>query len=127
MMQSHHSFDFVFLRTLSQAHEETAQIHPACVAEEDGTAWVVGVDEGAEERVEVVRGGGEIEEWWGGEGAVDVGVEVWHAVHRGGGEEEGCAEDADGGGGEGDFDGVVDVCIVDRGQLDVAGKWQRSV
>ena len=38
-----------------------------------------------------------------------MGVEVWHAGYGGGGGYECGAEDADGGGGEGYFRGVVDV------------------
>lgn len=71
------------------------------------------VQEGAQEGVEVVGGGGEVEPGWGEEG-VDVGVEGGHAGYGGGGGDEGGAEDADGGGGHGDFDGVVDVL---RGEL----------
>ena len=66
------------------------------------------VEEFAEERVEVVGGGGEVEPGWG-EGLVDGGVEGGHAGDGGWVVDEGAAEDADGGGGHCDFDGVVDV------------------
>lgn len=45
----------------------------------------------------------------GGEEGVDVGVEGGHAGDGGRVRDESRAEDADGGGGHGDFDGVVDV------------------
>lgn len=68
----------------------------------------MGVEEGAQEGVEVVGGGGEVEPGWG-EGLVDVGVEGWHAGYRGGIVDEGAAEDAEGEGGHGYFYRVVDV------------------
>ena len=41
------------------------------------------MEEGAEEEVEVVRGGGEVEPGWV-EGGGDLGVEVWHAGYGSG-------------------------------------------
>ena len=66
------------------------------------------MQECAQERVEVVRGGGEVEPGWV-EGGGDLGVEFWHSGYGGGVGDEGATEDTNGGGGHGDFDGVVDV------------------
>lgn len=98
----------VSFRALGQGGEESAEIHPAGLAQEDGARWVVLVEEGAEEWVEVVGGGGEVEPGWG-EGLRDVGVEIGHGGDGGGFGDEGGSEDADWGGGHGYFYGVVDV------------------
>ena len=69
------------------------------------------VDEGVEERVEVVGGGGEVGPCYGGgELLLDVGVEFGHAGDGDGVGDESGAENTDWGGGHCDFDGVVDVC-----------------
>lgn len=66
--------------------------------------------EGAEEGVEVVGGGGKVEEGRGGEFGGEVGVEFGHA---GNGQRlldaEGVVQDSERGGRLRDFDGVVDV------------------
>lgn len=68
------------------------------------------VAEGAEEGVEVVGGGGEVEERGVLEFGVEGCVELWHAGDgEGVFDAEGVVQDAEGGGGLGDFDGVVDV------------------
>lgn len=56
-----HSTDFVGLRALRQTGQEPGKIHPGRVAQDDGSAGVEVVQEGTEEGVEVVRGGGEVE------------------------------------------------------------------
>lgn len=99
---------FVGLRALRQGGQETGEVHPGCVPQEDGAGRVVGVDEGAEEGVEVVGGGGEVEPCWV-QGVGDVGVELGHARDGLRVGDEGRAEDADGGRRHGYFDGVVDV------------------
>ena len=98
----------VGLRPLRQGREEAAEIHPGGVAEDGGALWVVLVQEGAEEGVEVVGGGGEVEPGWL-QGGGELGVEFGHPCDGGGVRDEGAAEDADGGGGHGYFDRVVDV------------------
>ena len=108
IMQPIHLTRLVRLCPLRQALQEAAQIHPAGVAKEDGAFGVVGVDEFAEEGIEVVRGSGEVEPCWV-KGGLDVGVERGHGRDGFGGGEEGCADNADGRRGLGDFDGVVDV------------------
>lgn len=98
----------VGLRALREGGEEAAEVLPRGVAEDDGAPGVVPVQERAEEQVEVVRGGGEVEPGRV-EGAGDLGVELGHPGDGGGVGDEGAAEDADGGGGHGYFDRVVDV------------------
>ena len=93
----------VGFRSLREGREEAAQIHPRCVAEDRGAFGVVLVQEGAEEGVQVVRGGGEVEPGWV-EGGGDAGVEVGHSGYGGGIRDEGAAEDADGGGRHGYLD-----------------------
>ncbi len=66
------------------------------------------MQECAEEGVQVVGRGGEVEPGWV-EGGGDLGVEFWHSGYGGRVRDEGAAEDADGGGGHGYLDGVVDV------------------
>ena len=90
-------------RSLREGCKEAAEIHPRCVAKYGGAFGVVLMEECAEERVEVVRGGGKVEPGWG-EGGGDLGVEFWHTGYGGGVRDEGAAEDADGGGGHGYFD-----------------------
>ena len=70
--------------------------------------------EGPEEGVQVVGGGGEVEPGWGEERR-DVCVEVGHAGYGCGVGDEGRAEDTDGGGSHGDFNGVVDICVMGEG------------
>ena len=66
--------------------------------------------EGAEEGVEVVGRGGEVEVCWVLELGFEVGVEFGHAGDwERALDAEGVVEDSEGGGGLGDFDGVVDV------------------
>ena len=81
---------------------------PGGFAQEYLTGWVIGEEERAEEGVEVVGGGGKVEPG-GVEEGMDVRVEGRHAGYWGRVRDEGRAEDADGGGGHCDFDGVVDV------------------
>lgn len=94
---------------LRERGEEAGEVHPGCVAEYGGAFGVVLVQEGAEERVEIVGRGGEVEPGWV-EGGGDLGVEFWHSGDGGGVGDEGAAEDADGGGGHGYFDRIVNVC-----------------
>lgn len=101
-------FALVGLGALRQGSEEAAQVLPRGVAQDRGAFWVVLVQEGAEEEVEVVGGGGEVEPGWAERGG-DLGVEFGHARYGGRVGDEGAAEDADGGRGHGYFDGVVDV------------------
>ncbi len=68
----------------------------------------MGVEEGAEEGVEVVRAGGEIEPIGVQEG-LNVSIERGHAGDGGGVVNEGGAEGADWGGGHSCFDGIVNV------------------
>ena len=107
-MQLHYSAGFVGFGALSQGGEQAAEVHPRGVAEDDRAGGVVGVEEGAEERVEVVGTGGEVEPGWVQE-RLDVGVEWWHARDRGGVVDEGGAEGANWGGGHCCFYGVIDV------------------
>lgn len=103
-----HPAAFVRFGALGQTREEAAEVLPRGFAEEDLAGRVVGAEEGPEEGVEVVGGGGKVKPGWGEEG-VDVCVEGGHTGDGGGRGDEGGAEDADGGGGHGDLDGVVDV------------------
>ena len=103
-----HAGDFVGLRALGQGGEDAGDVHPGGVAENDSSVRVVAVDEGTEEGVEIVWGGGEVEPV-GVEKAFDVSVERWHAFDGSRIGDKGTAEDADGRGGHGDFDGVVDI------------------
>lgn len=75
-------------------------------------------EEGEDEGVEVVGRGGEVEPDWVEEG-LDVRVELGHSGDGGGVGDECGAEDADGGGGHGYLDGVVDVCGGINGILEV--------
>lgn len=63
---------------------------------------------GMQERVKVVGRRGEIEPRWREEG-IDMFVEFWHAWDGSWVGDEGRAEDANWRGGEGSFDGVVDI------------------
>lgn len=64
----------------------------------------------AEERIEVVGGGGEVEERWHLKQFCEMSVELWHSwngvrvFHY-----EGAVENTKWGGSHGDFDGVVYV------------------
>lgn len=66
------------------------------------------MQERAEEGVKVVGRGREVEPSWVQKG-LDVVVESGHGGDDLGVGQECCAEDTNGRGGEGDFDGVVDV------------------
>ena len=66
--------------------------------------------EGPQEGVQVVGRSGEVEPGRV-EGPRELAVEGGHAGRRFGVGDEGCAQDADGGEGLGDFDGVVNVLI----------------
>ena len=107
-MQFLHTAAFISFGALGQAGEETAEILPGGFAQEDLAGWVVGEEEGAEEGVEIIGRGGEVEPG-GGEEGMDVRVEGGHAGYWSGVRDESRAEDSDGRGGHCDFDGVVDV------------------
>ena len=104
-----HPVDFVRLRALRQAGQEAGEIHPRGVAQDDGAVRIEGAQEGAQEGVEVVGRGGEVEPCRV-EGRVHVLVEGRHVGDWFRGADEGRAQDAGGRGRHGDFDGVVDVC-----------------
>ena len=103
-----HASAFVGFGTLTEGGEEAAKVHPGRVAEDDGSRGVVFVEEFAQKGVKIVRGGGEVEPGRV-QGFGDLGVEVWHSWDWSRIVDECAAEDADGGGGHGNFYGVVDV------------------
>lgn len=100
----------VLLRAGAQRSDQAAEVLPGCVAKDEGAGWEVVVAEGAEEWVEVVRRGGEVEPSWVLEFGFEMGVELRHA---GDGEglldAEGIVQDAERGRCLGDFDCVVDI------------------
>lgn len=73
----------VSLGSLREGGKEAAEIHPGCVAKYGGAFGVVLVQECAEEGVQVVRRGGEVEPGWV-EGGGDLRVEFWHSGYGGG-------------------------------------------
>ena len=107
-MQFFHAAAFISFGALGQASEEAAEILPRGFTQEYLTGWVAGEEEGAEEGVEIIGRGGEVEPG-GGEEGMDVRVEGGHAGYWGGVRDKGGAEDSDGRGGHCDFDGVIDV------------------
>lgn len=80
-MQLYHLSDFVGLGAGSEGREEATDILPAGFAQEGCSRGIVRAQEGEEEGVEVVGGGGEVEPGWGEEG-VDVFVEGGHSSCR---------------------------------------------
>jgi hypothetical protein len=83
--------------------------------------WVELLAELAEEGVEVVGRGGEVEEWGGiCDETLYIGVEFRHTLNRGGFGDEGRAQDTDGVASLCYFDSIVDICIpVSRRKLTV--------
>ena len=71
---------FVLLRALAEGSDQAAEVLPGGVAEDERAGGEVFGAEGAEEGVEVVGGGGEVEVCWVLEFGLEVRVEFGHAL-----------------------------------------------
>ena len=93
-----HTAALVGFGALCQGCEKTAEILPRGIAKDDGAGWVVLMKEGAQEGIEVIWGGGEIEPRWVDQGFYPF-VQLRHSKDWSGFRDKSAAEDANRGGG----------------------------